>query len=214
MKALRIFFICFLILYTIVIIWFDKDVPFKPIYWLVAKLCGALIFLAAAIIIRYKEKEESKLSFFFSVLVMIISVGYFLFYKQIAEYKRDTRLDKFGLVFNKTRQKLGIPQIPSNWHIDFRMNNSVDWKVNDSTTGHFKKSICLDSIYNIKYERDDYSLKPLNKKSRVLSIISDFGYKERIDSMVYFYEIGDTTYDVSKRQVDSIFNSEKIAKDY
>jgi len=136
-------------------------------------------------------------------------------YRGIAEYNRNICQDKFGLVFNKTRKTLGVPQIPADWHIETRGNRSVDWAARDSTLGHESKTIFIDSICRIELERDEYNLKPLNGVTRYMSITTHYYARGKsADSIFYYYEEGDDNRLISKQRADSIFAKEKIKKDY
>ena len=215
MKILRIVFYVFFILYIIAVTWIYNDVRFDSFHWLIAKLAGALIILVGLIVIRYKSKEETKISTLFGILFSILYVGYFLAYKPISEYKRNTCLDKFGWAFNKTRRTFGIPEIPGDWHIRFRIDRSVDWwKSKNDTIGHVSKDISIDSVCRIKYEDDEYNFKPIKGISRNLSITTYYAHGKE-DSIVYYYESGNNNnHKISRQQADSIFAVEKIAKDY
>jgi len=149
MKILRIVFYIFFTLYIIAVTWTYNDDRFDTIYWLIGKLAGALIILIGLIFIRFRSKEETKISTLFSILFSIFYVGYFLAYKPIAEYKRNTCQDKFGRIFNKTRRLYGIPEIPGDWRINYRWDRSVDWwKGEKDTIGHVSKSIYRFSLQN------------------------------------------------------------------
>lgn len=216
MKILRIAFFVFFLLYITTVLWIGDDVPFKPIYWLIAKLAGALIILVGLIVIRYKSKEETKILSLLYVFFVISYFGYIFGYKPIAEYKRNTCQDKFGLAFNKARRVLGVPEIPNDWHIRRRSDGSVDWwKGEKDTIGHVWKSIDIDSACRIELEEDQYFFKPIKDVSRHLLISTYYANGKAVDSIIYYYDPGNSNdHKISRQQADSIFAVERIAKDY
>lgn len=215
MKILRIVFFVFFLLYIITVIWVGDDTPFKPIYWLVVELAGALIILIGLIFIRFRSKEETKISTLFGILFSILYVGYFLAYKPISQYKRNTCQDKFGRIFNKTRRLFGSPEIPGDWHIRSRGDGYVDWwKSEKDTIGHTSKTTFIDSICRIEFELDEYNFKPIKNVSRDLSVTTHYGHENNVNSIIYRYEEGNNNQIISKRQADSIFAVEKTTKDY
>jgi len=214
MKKLGIVIICLFLLFAIVVMWFGDDAPFKPIYWLVGKLVASLFLIIGLVLTKYNSKEDTIRSSLFNIIFTFLLVGYFLIYKAIVEYNRNTCQDRFGLAFNKTRRIFGTPEIPGNWHIRFRMDRSVDWwKGENDTIGHVSKDISMDSVCKIKLEEDEYNLKPIKGVSRNLSITTYYT-NDKEDSIVYYYEPGNNNHKISRQQADSIFAVEKISKDY
>jgi hypothetical protein len=140
--------------------------------------------------------------------------GLWACYHEYSNYKRDLRLEKYGVVYNKTRQSLGIPIIPANWHTELPGNTSIEWKGKEGVLGHEKKYIALDSLYKIEFERDEYNFKGIGDTSRTISILFDYARGRSKDSIHYWYNLKDTTLDISRRQADSLFNVAKIRKDY
>ncbi|MGZ3890939.1 MAG: hypothetical protein ACXVI9_10600 [Mucilaginibacter sp.] len=144
---------------------------------------------------------------------MIIFVG-FWGYRDLAKYKSNICDDRFGREFNARRRSLGVPEIPADWHVDYKGRGYVTWKAKD-TTGHFRKYISVDSSCAIEYEEDEYNLKPVNAKLREISIDTRYKGGKRINSISYWYTPGiDTGRYISRQQADSIFAAEKIKKDY
>jgi hypothetical protein len=133
---------------------------------------------------------------------------------EYSKYKRDLRLEKFGLVYNKTRQNLGIPIIPADWHTERPGDRSIEWQGKEGVLGHEEKYIVLDSLNKMKYERDEYNFKGVHDTSRSISILFDYARGKSKDSIHYWYNLKDTTLTLTGHQADSIFDAAKIRKDY
>ena len=143
----------------------------------------------------------------------IFYTGYFG-YKEIARYKSDKCDDRFGPEFNTRRRRLGIPEIPADWHVKYKWRGYVEWEAKD-TTGHALKYVDIDSSCAIKSEYDEYNLKTVKGKTRSISIDIRYGKGRVNDSIFYRYDAGsDIVRDISRQQADSIFAAEKIKKDY
>ncbi|MGN6178554.1 MAG: hypothetical protein ACTHNW_05205 [Mucilaginibacter sp.] len=215
-KISDIIFIIVVVLFTVTIIKFDEDAPFKPLYWLIAKLAGVTIILFWVAISRFKSVKESRMSYILSISVSILSIGYFAGYKEIARYNRDIRQEKFGLVLNKNRQKLGVPIIPDNWKMRYHFSDRefTWWKGAKDTIGHLSKDIDLDSLSRIIREDDSYHFYPKKDTSRDLLISTYYSHKNDLDSIIYYFENGNNSRKITRQQADSLFAAEKIAKDY
>jgi hypothetical protein len=175
----------------------------------------AVVYVALNIWVLYRFfKDYSNPKTFnngnYSLLICMI----FPCYHEYTNYKRDVRLDKFGPVYNKTREVLGIPIIPTGWHTESRGNKSVDWRGKEGVLGHEEKYIALDSLYRVEYERDEYNFKAMHDTTRSISIFFKYARGKGKDSIFYWYDRRDTTLNISRRQADSIFDVEKIRKDY
>lgn len=133
---------------------------------------------------------------------------------EYSNYKRDLRMDKFGLNYNKTRQSLGIPIIPAAWNAKSYGNRWIEWKGTGGVLGHQEKSIDLDSLYRIEYERDEYNFRSIHDTTRSISIIFHYARGKSKDSIDYRYHLKDTTFTITKHQADSLFDLAKITKDY
>jgi hypothetical protein len=144
----------------------------------------------------------------------LVFCGLWPCWQQYSNYKRDLRLDKYGFVYNKTRQSFGIPLIPTGWHTGSPGDRSIEWKGKDNVCGHEKKYIVLDSLYKIDYERDEYNFKGIHDTSRSVSILFDYARGKSKDSIRYWYNLKDTTLNISRRQADSLFDFAKVRKDY
>jgi hypothetical protein len=66
----------------------------------------------------------------------------------------------YGIEFNLTREKLGVPIIGENWKIDKSLSNQFEtyWWKSDSKNGHYKKVIEY-GILKAKTETDFYQNK-------------------------------------------------------
>ncbi|QEC78681.1 hypothetical protein [Mucilaginibacter ginsenosidivorax] len=136
-------------------------------------------------------------------------------YKDIAKYNNNVQLGKFGRVFNPTRRRLGVPEIPVDWYIKYKGNRFVEWQAKDTTIGHQSKYVSLeDAVWKIELEVDDYKLKPIDSVSRNISIRTIYAHGKAKDSIFYNFNPGDSSRLISRLQADSIFAAEKIRKDY
>jgi hypothetical protein len=136
-------------------------------------------------------------------------------YKDISKYNNNVHLNKFGLVFNDTRRRLGVPEIPIDWNVKYKWNRFVEWQAKDTTIGHQSKRIIIeDSVWKIELEDDEYKLKPINGQPRDMSIRIEYARGKAKDSIFYYFNPGDSTRLISRQQADSIFTAEKIKKDY
>ncbi|HZX59549.1 MAG TPA: hypothetical protein VFE54_12515 [Mucilaginibacter sp.] len=212
MKKWNVILWVFTCLFFAVWIYFDIYIKSESLYWLVGKwLWIFLIFVGQTLIIILK-KEESKASVIFRICFVILFIG-FWGYRDLEKYKSNICDDRFGREFNVRRRRLGVPEIPADWHVDRKERGHVTWKAKDSV-GHTDKSIWIDSTCAIEFEIDGYKLKCIDSVSRDMSISTYFARGKASDSIIYRYGLGDSTRLISRQQADSIFAAEKIKKDY
>jgi hypothetical protein len=172
--------------------------------------CAAItVFLLYHFIKDFFKPKPNYWSYYYIILMSL-----WLCWREYSDYKRDLRLEKYGMIYNKTRQQLGIPIIPVGWHTESPGSRSVTWRGKVGIEGHEEKYISLDSSHKINYERDEYNFKGVNDTSRSISILFDYAKGKSKDSIVYWYHLKDTTLTISRHQADSILNAAKIRKDY
>lgn len=171
----------------------------------------AVIFIALVFVVI--SQKESKWSKILRICTLLLSMGPST-YKEISRYNNNVQLDKFGRVFNPTRRRLGVPDIPIDWYIKYKGNRFVEWQAKDTTIGHQSKEIYIDSVYNVDFEDDRYKLKSIDSVSRSISITSQYARGKAKDSIFYYFNPGDSTRLISRQQADSIFAAEKIKRDY
>lgn len=212
MKKWAIIIVCFSCLFIGAIWYIEFKYKLESLDWLLTKLAGmAIIFLALVfVVVSEKESKWNKILRISNLLFWFIYMGY----KDVSKYNRNVHQDKFGLAFNVTRRRLGIPEIPTNWQIESRWDRSVNWRARDTIIGHQSKGVYFDSSFNVVTEVDYYRLKPIDSVSRDMSISVDFGHGKIKDSIFYNFNPGDSTRSISRQQADSIFAAEKIKRDY
>jgi len=171
----------------------------------------AVIFIALVfVVVSEKESKWNKILRISNALFWMVYMGY----KDIFKYNNNVHLTKFGLVFNDTRRRLGVPEIPIDWNVKYKWNRFVEWQAKDTTIGHQSKEIYIDSVYNVDFEDDRYKLKSIDSVSRSISITSQYARGKAKDSIFYYFNPGDSSRLISRQQADSIFAAEKIKKDY
>jgi hypothetical protein len=170
----------------------------------------ALIVIVVYNFIKDFFRTEPRYGSYYS----LVFCGLWACWHEYSNYKRDLRLDKYGIIYNKTRQSLGIPVIPSGWHSESPGNRSIEWTGKKGVSGHEEKYIVLDSLYEMGYERDEYNFKGIRDTSRTISILFVYAKGKSKDSIHYWYNLKDTTLDISRQQADSLFAAAKIRKDY
>ena len=212
MKKWSIIIVCFSCLFIGAIWYIELKYKLESLDWLLTKLAGMAIIFFALVFVVISQKE-SKWSKILRICTLLLSMGP-LTYKDISRYNNIVQLDKFGRVFNPTRRRLGVPEIPANWKIESRRDRSVSWVSTDTTIGHQSKEIYIDSVYNVDFEDDRYKLRPIDSVSRSISITSQYARGKAKDSIFYYFNPGDSTRLISRQQADSIFAAEKIKKDY
>jgi hypothetical protein len=212
MKKNYVLFDCFAGLFFAVWMYLDIYLELQSIYWLVIKWVCFPLIISGWLLIDILRKKVSKGYIILRICYGIFFVGFYG-YHDISKYKRNVCQDKFGREFNERRRRLGVPEIPVEWHVKFRGNYSVDWTGKD-TTGHVSKDIEINSSCVLDYEIDEYNLKAINGISRDMSIKTRYANGKGKDSIFYFYETGGDNHLISGRQADSIFAAEKFNKDY
>ena len=213
MKKFSIFFACFAFLWWIAIIYIDIKFDPHTAYWLAFQLFGRLLLVASIFFNTIRRRENGKWAIFFSVCFWTLFMAYFG-NKDVVKYKNDVCLDKFGREFNEVRKSRGIPIIPAGWHESHRSNGSTDWEGKEHIIGHTDKYIIVDPGCVLKFEDDDYKLKPGHGIKQSLSIRTTFARGEGRDTFSFTYSIGDSSRTITRLQADSIFEAQKIGKDY
>src|SRR6202012_3201856 len=213
MKKWNVIYWIFFGLFFITWGYFDFHIESESIYWLACKLAGFGLLILGQILMVIHKKEESKTSIFFRICFGIVLTGYWG-YHEISRYKSIICDDRFGRKFNARRHKLGTPEIPADWHVDYKGRGHVTWKAKD-TVGHAVKYIDIDSSCAILFETDFYNLKPIHGTARDVSVDTRYAKGKGSDSISYHYEAGfNTGRTITRQQADSILAAEKIKKDY
>jgi hypothetical protein len=175
----------------------------------------AWLYIALIVLVLYSfVKDFFRAKPGYGSYYSLVFCGLWPCWHEYSNYTRDLRLDKYGFVYNKTRQGLGIPIIPAGWHTEIPGNRSIEWKGKEGVYGHDEKYIVLDSMYKMKYERDEYNFKSIHDTSRTISILFDYARGKSKDSIHYWYNLKDTSLYISRQQADSLFDAAKIRKDY
>lgn len=212
LRKLNIFLNCFIVLFLLAYVYLDIIVKLESFFWTITKLIAFLIVLIIATILRRIRDKDDWGFVILSIIMGILCIS-LLSWQEMRKYKTGLCLDKFGTEFNQRRQKLGIPVLPADWHIDFRGDRSTDWTKKDSL-GHYFKTTVVDSLCGLEYEEDRYNFKPARGVSRSMSVQIWFAKGKGSDTISYRYYDGDSTRNVTRRQADSIFSAEKIQNDY
>jgi len=175
-----------------------------------AWLFTALIVLFLHDFIKDFFRPKPSYRSYYSLVVFGIWGGW----RGYSDYKRDVRLEKYGLAYNKTRERLGIPVIPANWHLEDRGDLSARWSGKQGMLGHERKFIGFDSLHKIEFESDEYNFKGIRDTTISMSILFRYGKGKSKDSIFYLYHLKDTTLEISRHKADSIFDIARIRKDY
>jgi hypothetical protein len=212
MKKFNIFFTCFAVLFAVTGTYLEIFIKSQSVYWLAGKLVGFFIITFGPLIIAIIRKEHSKVYVGFCICGGMLLLG-FNGYNAVTKYKTAVCQDKFGREFNKRRRSLGIPEIPRSWIADSRGDWSTTWHGKDSVGGHESKIIFFDKCA-IDREDDEYYLSPVDGTSRHMEIISQYAIGKGQDSIFFRYIIGDKDSVITSNMADSIFDAERIRKDY
>jgi hypothetical protein len=143
-------------------------------------------------------------------ILICLSIALIKVFKRFLERRCQ---EKYSKIYNDTRQSLGIPVIPDNWHVKERDDEAVWWTGDESVIGHKRKSVMFSGC-NIYGELDVYNLPLKDGKQRLIEIEYKYSDKHYSDSISYTYQIDHTVTVVSKVVIDSILTAEKIKKDY
>lgn len=170
---------------------------------------AAVIFLLYRIVKDFRDPNAKYGGYYTMIVCWIMPI-----YHEYTNYERGKRIEKYGMVFNKTRQKLGVPVIPPDWHFKYPGDLGADWEGKEGAFGHASKYVSLDSLHKIKFERDEYNFKGIHDTSRTISILFDYARGKSKDSIHYWYNLKDTTLNITRRQADSLLDAAKIRKDY
>ncbi|WP_146186638.1 hypothetical protein [Pedobacter sp. HMWF019] len=143
-------------------------------------------------------------------LISISIVAYisFVVYEQFVKHCQN----EYGLSYNKTREKLGIPLIPADWSIKERSENFIGWSGNEQKVGHKRKAISFSGC-RIESELDVFKLPNQNGKERLLEIEYNYPHESTGNTVIYTYQIDHYSKSISKTTADSILNSEHIKKE-
>ena len=212
MKRTKVLY-TFACLFVITWVYLDLIIELQSVYWLIAKYVWVALIIGGRKYLDCMSGIKANIINTIASLLTLLLVFGFNCYQDIKRYKLRTCQDKFGKEFNERRQRIGIPKIPADWHIESR-SFSVEWKGKDHVIGHALKVIGIDSICAAASERDEYNIKPLINKARKISILFRYARGNDKDSISFDYTLGDSTYKISRQQADSIFSAEKINKDY
>ncbi len=131
----------------------------QSVYLLALELIGLVVLFIGLIVTIISNEGKSKIYKVFIICSYLFLLG-FLGRQDITEYKEMTCQDKYGRSFNLARRRLGVPEIPADWHIFGRGNGFVSWVANKTDIGHKVKHIEIDSSCRIEVEDDGYKLKP------------------------------------------------------
>jgi len=77
-----------------------------------------------------------------------------------------------------------------------------------------KKYIFIDSLCRIALELDMYHFLPKKGFTRDFEIRTRYANGKGKNTLLYNYEIGNDSRNISRQQADSLLAAEKIAKDY
>ena len=180
----------------------------KELVW--GYFCSALVGLVLYRLVKdFRDPNGRYGSYYTMILCWIWPI-----YHEYTNYERGKRIEKYGIAFNRTREKLGVPIIPAGWHFKYPGNLGADWEGKKDTFGHASKYVGLDSLHRIEFERDEYNLKVVGDTDRAISILFRYARGKSKDSIFYWYNTKGKSLDISPRQADSIFAAAKVRKDY
>lgn len=131
MKKWNVIHTVFTFLFLATWAYFDLFKKLYSFYWLIFILTGFVLIFVGQIIIAILKKEESKAAIVGRSCVAVLFL-FFLGYREIDRYKNYICDAQFGREFNKRRHRLGTPEIPSDWHVDWQGLRVVDWKAKDT----------------------------------------------------------------------------------
>ncbi|MGE6218449.1 hypothetical protein ACQKCH_01385 [Nubsella zeaxanthinifaciens] len=144
--------------------------------------------------------------------VGLICLGVFIsLYSVVRNYRVKNCQNEYGVAYNRKRKALGIPLIPSYWHIKKQSSDFIWWEGNENVIGHKRKSVMFSgcSIYG---ELDVYNLPLKDGIPRLIEIEYRYGRNQDNDSISYTYQVGNSATVVSKYLIDSLFSVERIKK--
>lgn len=173
-------------------------------------ICSGIVVLVLYSLVKDFRNPNARYGSYYSMIILLIwSIS-----REYTNYERGKRIEKYGIVFNKTRQKLGVPIIPADWHFKYPGNLGADWEGKEGAFGHVSKYVGLDSLHRIEFERDEYNLKVVGDTDRAISILFRYARGKSKDSIFYWYDTKGKSLDISRQQADSIFAAAKVRKDY
>ncbi len=175
------------------------------------------IFLFGFVFVAYRNYKISNISIASLILYnswILLLVGH-LEYKEYSKRRKEVYYSQFGLPFNAMRRNVGVPIIPGGWHQGPYPDRLIFWDSKNGSMGHVAKMIFMDSLSRyIEWEEDRYKLKEPGKDTSYVMIRSYYNPHKIIDSISYAYEHGLDNKSISRRQADSIFEAERIQRDY
>ena len=144
---------------------------------------------------------------------MVLAAGAFLYFRIIKPTAIKHCLEKYGKEMNPYRRKLGIPIIPDYWHIKDNEETFIAWDGKLERDGHNLKRI-VHSGCDLESEVDNYILPPQNGVPRFIEMTYIYKKNTGKDSLQIIYQIDGTWKYITKKQMDSIFDADKIKRDY
>lgn len=146
--------------------------------------------------------KQSKLIFWGFCLT--IAAGAFA----IPKYREVKCMETIGKELNTKRQKLGIPAIPSHWHIRDKDKHLVYWMDDNFSKGHESKRILFTNC-TVDEEIDIYVLSARRDTDRTLEIRYKYANTEHFSIS---YQIGHYAHQITLKEADSILLKENIEK--
>lgn len=139
--------------------------------------------------------------------MLIVLFGGIVFGKRIW-YKFFPAADKYGVQFNKERQRHGVLLLPGNWTTDDDEKETKVWFPPEGDTGAVRRTMKVIGVEydRIKYE-NDFIMKPLPDKEELT-----ISYRYYDTSHPWTYTVSSVLtqqrpYEISKVQVDSILSA-------
>ena len=113
---------------------------------------SAIVVFVLYHLVKDFRNPNAKYGSYYTMLLF----GIWLTYREYTNYERGKRIEKYGIMFNKTRQNLGVPIIPADWRFEYPGDRSADWEGKKDAFGHSTKYVGLDSLHQIEFERDEF----------------------------------------------------------
>jgi len=192
MKKFSIFFTCFALLWWIAGGYIEFKYDPHTAYWLAFQLFGRLLLIGTILFNAICRKEEGKWSILFGMCCWTLIMFYWG-NKDVAKYKDNVCMDKFGKAFNEIRKNRGIPIIPAGWHERYSNHGRANWESEEHVIGHTEKYIDVDDGCVLNFEDDDYTLKPTRGIKQFLYIRTQYAKGKGSDTISYRYAVGDSS---------------------
>jgi hypothetical protein len=214
-KPWRFIFIGLMILAGICLLAFDVWCFLNQHY---REIFYTLIWIPGAIFRGFRQSFEPKRT---NALMAILVIGLLLFVfnydysHDYAEYRAVRCNAHFGPQFNPRRLQIGAPVIPAGWRSFMNEPGFVDWYAkNDKSIGHTSKTIYVDSHCQADSEQDEYTLPDSDEVKRSVTIKTLYARGQTPPRVTYYLNKWDGDKLISRAKIDSIFQAEKIKKDY